>query len=50
MNFNSLPLHYSSIAAIYISREVARCDAHLKPVGLPSHLLVFEVFTSIELP
>jgi hypothetical protein len=50
MTFNSLPLHDALLAAIYISWEAARCDLRLSPVGLPSHLLVFEGFTNIELP
>jgi hypothetical protein len=50
MTFNSLPLHDALLAAIYISWEAARCDLRLRPVGLPSHLLVFEGFTNIELP
>ncbi|GAB3367912.1 hypothetical protein GCM10027317_00760 [Massilia agri] len=50
VNFSSLPLHDASLAAIYISWEAARCDLRLRPVGLPSHLLVFEGFTNIELP
>lgn len=50
MTFNSLPLHDASLAAIYISWEAARCDLRLRPVGLPSQLLVFEGFTNIELP
>jgi hypothetical protein len=50
MTFNSLPLHDALLAFIYISWEAARCDLRLSPVGLPSHLLVFEGFTNIELP
>lgn len=50
MTFNSLPLHDALLAAIYIRWEDARCDLRLRPVGLPSHLLVFEGFTNIELP
>ena len=50
MTFNSLPLHDAVLAQIYISWEAARCDLHLCPVGLESHLLVFEGFTNIELP
>jgi len=49
MTFDSLPLHDASLAAIHISWKAARCDMHLRPVGLPSHLLVFEGFTNIEL-
>jgi hypothetical protein len=50
MIFNSLPLHDAVLVAIHISWEAARCDLHLHSVGLPSHLLVFEGFTNIELP
>jgi hypothetical protein len=50
MTFNSLPLHDALLAFIYIGWEAARCDLRLSPVGLPSHLLVFEGFTNIELP
>lgn len=50
MTFDTLPLHDASLEAIYISWEAARCDLRLRPVGLPSHLLVFEGFTNIDLP
>ena len=50
MLFNSLPIHDAVLAAIYISWDAARCDLRLRPVGLPSHLLVFEGFTNIQLP
>jgi hypothetical protein len=50
MTFNSLPLHDASLAAIHISWAAARCDLRLRPVSLPSHLLVFDGFTNIELP
>ena len=50
MSFSSLPIHDAVLAAIYISWDAARCDLRLCPVGLPSHLLVFEGFTKIELP
>jgi len=50
VTFSSLPLHDASIAATYIGWEAARCDLRLRPVGLLSHLLVFEGFTNIELP
>lgn len=49
MTFDSLPLHDALLAFIFISWEAARCDLRLNPVGLPSHLLVFEGFTNIEL-
>ena len=48
MTFNSLPFHDASLAAIYISWEATRCDLRLRPVGLPSHLLVFQGFMNIE--
>lgn len=50
MTFDTLPLHDASLEAIYINWEAARCDLRLTPVGLPSHLLVFEGFTNIDLP
>lgn len=50
MSFSSLPLHDALLAFVYISWEAARCDLRLHPVSLPTHLLVFEGFTHIELP
>jgi hypothetical protein len=50
MTFDSLPLHDALLADIYINWEAARCDLSFSPVGLSSHHLVFEGFTSIELP
>jgi len=50
MSFDSLPLHDATLAAICIDWDAARCDVRLRPVGLSSHLLVFEGFTHIELP
>lgn len=50
MSFDTLPLHDAVLAAINISWEAARCDLRFRPVGLPSHLLVFEDFTNVELP
>jgi hypothetical protein len=50
MTFNSLPLHDAVLASIHISWEAAWCELRLRPVGLPSHLLLFEGFTNIELP
>lgn len=50
MTFDALPLHDATLSAIYVSWEAERCDIRLLPVGMPPHLLVFEGFTSIELP
>jgi len=50
MRFDDLPLHDALLAAIHVSWEAARCDLRLRPVGLPSHYLVFEGFSLIELP
>lgn len=50
MLFTSLPLHDAVLVFIDISWEAARCDIRLRPVGLPSHLLVFGGFRNIELP
>jgi hypothetical protein len=50
MRFETLPIHDAVLAAIYISWEAARCDLRLRPVGVATHLLVFEGFTNIELP
>jgi hypothetical protein len=50
MSFDTLPLHDAILATIYVSWESARCDLRFRPVGLQSHVLVFEGFTNIELP
>ena len=46
----SLPVHDSTLTAVHISWEAARCDLRLYPVGGQPHLLVFEGFTSLTFP
>ncbi len=50
MSFNTLPIHDATLSDIHVSWKIGRCELHLLPVGLAPHLLVFEGFTSIEIP
>ena len=50
MSFSTLSIHDATLSAISVSWAAARCDIRLLPVGLAPHMLVFEGFTSIELP
>ncbi len=50
MNISELSLHDAVLSAAYVSWEAERFDLRVHPVGGVPHLLVFEGFTSLELP
>jgi len=48
--FDTLPLHDAVLTSISVGWDAARCELRFRLVDRPSHVLVFEGFTNIELP